>query len=674
MRQNRLVLPLLLSLIGAAILRSAVATRLDSFTYDEPWHIGAAAAYARTGDFRLNPEHPPLVKLWTGAFLRGFELSPYRPYADKYDERAAVENDVYFKNDPDAVRRRTRIAMFTFNGLLLLGLALAVRRLMGDVAAVATTAFLAIDPTVAAHLPVAMTDLPVALLSATAVLLAIVAFRTGRPADLGVAALALGLALGTKHSALVTLAAVALIGAAMSLVRRDGETIHRRRRLGSVVALVAGAFVVLWALYFFRFAESPGTAEEQFNRPLARKIEDVRAPAYRAALGMLAAGHVFPRAYTWGLADTVRAGAEGRAISILAFGELHYSRAPFYFFPGVIAAKLPLGLLVLVALGAWRVLARRIPPDRVAPLAALATLAAMFLVALGSGSSFAGIRHALPLVPPLAVLAAFAVEEAVSARRRVLRGAVAVAGLAAVVSAAPVVRPWEYFNELAGGTAGAHRYFNDEGVDLGLRSRELVAYYERHLKPRGEVPYVLYFAGQTEWRRRGLDWVGRDPARDLPKIFAETAEGTFFVGANQLAPALWWDVGRGFRGATPADRFGNVFVFRGTFPIPPPVQSIALYRRALHGKIRVAKPDLPAAIEMLKRSVALDPAAFGVAIELGNQCVKVGDRECAARAYALARDHAPPSAAMAGMLEAQLARLQTQPLDQVQPLRNPGAE
>src|SRR5215207_7800779 len=122
MRHKWLVLLLLLSLIGAAILRSAVATRLDSFTYDEPWHIGAAAAYAKTGDFRLNPEHPPLVKLWTGSFLRRFELSPYRTYTDKYDERAAVENDVFFKNDPDAVRRRTRVAMFALNGLLLLGL------------------------------------------------------------------------------------------------------------------------------------------------------------------------------------------------------------------------------------------------------------------------------------------------------------------------------------------------------------------------------------------------------------------------------------------------------------------------------------------------------------------------------------------------------------------------
>ena len=52
-----------------AIGRSAVGTRLDSFTIDEPWHVIAGTTYARGGGFHLNPEHPPLVKLWVGAAM-----------------------------------------------------------------------------------------------------------------------------------------------------------------------------------------------------------------------------------------------------------------------------------------------------------------------------------------------------------------------------------------------------------------------------------------------------------------------------------------------------------------------------------------------------------------------------------------------------------------------------
>ncbi|MBA3651265.1 MAG: hypothetical protein H0W66_07255 [Chthoniobacterales bacterium] len=58
---------LLIALVGFAIFRSYLGTRLDSFTIDEPYHLVAGTSYIRTGDFRLNPEHPPLMKLWLGA-------------------------------------------------------------------------------------------------------------------------------------------------------------------------------------------------------------------------------------------------------------------------------------------------------------------------------------------------------------------------------------------------------------------------------------------------------------------------------------------------------------------------------------------------------------------------------------------------------------------------------
>ena len=65
---SRLFLLALLLLVGGAIVRSAIATRLDGFTIDEAYHIAAGVSYVRYADFRINPEHPPLVKLWVGAF------------------------------------------------------------------------------------------------------------------------------------------------------------------------------------------------------------------------------------------------------------------------------------------------------------------------------------------------------------------------------------------------------------------------------------------------------------------------------------------------------------------------------------------------------------------------------------------------------------------------------
>jgi hypothetical protein len=146
-KRNAIFFTLVIALIAAAIVRSSITTSLDSFTFDEAYHVGAGASYIQTGDFRLNPEQPPLTKLWVGAYvsLLGYEMSPFRSYADKNDERRAVEEDAYFKNDPDVLQQRTRAAMFALNALLIFIFALAVRRVFGDVMSIGATALHAGD-------------------------------------------------------------------------------------------------------------------------------------------------------------------------------------------------------------------------------------------------------------------------------------------------------------------------------------------------------------------------------------------------------------------------------------------------------------------------------------------------------------------------------------------------
>ena len=659
---------ILIGLIGFAVLRSNIATRLDSFTIDEAYHIGAGAAYVQTGDFRLNPEHPPLVKLWVGAFVSSFDyqLSPYRALQDKADERKFVEEDVYLNNDPDVIQSRSRTAMFALNSLLLFLFAVAARRVFGDIIALAATAFLVIDPTVAAHLPVVMTDLPVALLSTIAVLFALAAFRSWRAVDLIFAALALGLALSAKHSAVITMVAVAVIGIVMAIFwAKNIKNIVRLRRVGLVAAVLIGAMLVLWSFYLFRFSESPATSEEKFNRSLAEKISDVNSPRYRAGLNFMAQGRLFPRAYTWGMADTIRAGAEGRTRSVFAFGN-RYKKAPFYFFSGVIAVKLPLGLLLLTAIGAGLLIARKIPREFVAPLLGVIGLAVLFLIVLATGSAYAGIRHALPVVPPLALLASLAIYKAVKSKSYFLRGAVAVALIGALLSAIPVLRPWEYYNETVGGTANAYKYFNDEGIDAELRVKELVKYYNENLRPTGELPFLLYPVHQAERKRRGLDWVGKNLERDAERMNSEMLSGTIFLGARQVRgkPA--------FRDVAPIARFGNLFVFRGTFR-DPDTKVLRLTMRA-RNKIYTAEPDIEGAIKLLSEAVALDPKKFHNAVELGNQHLKTGKREEALRAYRIAKENAPADDAISELLTRQIERVAAEPLEQISPLRNPKIE
>src|SRR4051812_27172893 len=80
-------------LILFAVLRSAIATRTDAFTIEEPSHITAGVSYVKLGDFRLNPEHPPLVKLWVGrAAASQFRMPALQPLSDKAAERDFTES------------------------------------------------------------------------------------------------------------------------------------------------------------------------------------------------------------------------------------------------------------------------------------------------------------------------------------------------------------------------------------------------------------------------------------------------------------------------------------------------------------------------------------------------------------------------------------------------------
>lgn len=83
--KRRIFVWLALLLVALAILRSIVATRLDGFTIDEAYHITAGVSYVKYHDFRINPDHPPLVKLWVGSVLAatGFRLDSLRNFNDK---------------------------------------------------------------------------------------------------------------------------------------------------------------------------------------------------------------------------------------------------------------------------------------------------------------------------------------------------------------------------------------------------------------------------------------------------------------------------------------------------------------------------------------------------------------------------------------------------------------
>src|SRR3546814_14628161 len=75
------------------------------------------------------------------------------------------------------------------------------------------------------------------------------------------------------------------------------------------------AFALLWSAYGLRF-HAGADGNDAFNRSMADQIDELTLPHWRAALHFDVDRKLLPRAYLWGLADTVRKGVEGRGTGL----------------------------------------------------------------------------------------------------------------------------------------------------------------------------------------------------------------------------------------------------------------------------------------------------------------------------------------------------------------------
>ena len=670
-----LLLLLLLALL--AVGRSAVGTRLDSLTVDEPWHIIAGATYVRGGGFHLNPEHPPLIKLWVGATMPdSLTLRPAKPLSEKNQEREWVEQTFFFHNDARALQQRARVAMWTLHGLLLLVLGALLWRALGLPWAVGSLAFLAIDPTVAAHMPVVMTDLPLALTLMTAAVSAGLLAATWRWPWAIVCGLAMGLALVAKHSALAGLAGVGLgllVAAQLGWRERDGW--RRHLMLGCTAVL---AIAVIWSHYAFRF-HAGADGSDAFNRPMPDKVAELNSPNWRSGIAFADRHRLLPRSYLWGLADTVRTGVEGRAIGMhFVWGKVHYGNPPWFSWPAILVSKIPVALLVLLLASLPLLLRRALPPTARWTLATVVLASGFHMVALvGSDGIWGGVRHALPVITAAAVLAGGTLAWAWQRRSRPALAATAALYVVALAMTLREPRVWEYHNELVGGTGNAYRYFMHEGVDLGQRFHELRRFHDSHIANGTEPVYVDYWVGEQQLRAAKLKF--KRPVESLQDTNVDGLYTGWFVYpmTSMLPWPQWdWDPNVVLKDARMVARFGHISVWHGRIKRPQ-TRAGSMAGKVMDYIYKENGKDWALVAARLEEVLVHLPMKVDAGVELGNAYLRLGERDRAIRAYQglLDQDKVPVEPKTAAQLKAKIQQLRSASnLASVEPLRNPWME
>jgi 4-amino-4-deoxy-L-arabinose transferase-like glycosyltransferase len=464
----------LLLLMGANLL--SVVWR-KGLTADEFYHVPAGYYHLTAGEFRVNTEHPPLVKMLAALPLLFVGVEAPRPaYEPTAEPRGRTEQTLALFWRANTARFEA-VSFWSRVPAVLVTLALGwlvfvyARRLFGGRAALLAVLLYVFEPTMLAHGRVVQTDVPAALSY-------LLFFYTLHSYWLGATtrrALALGgatgLALATKFS-LVIVVPVLASAAAVMFVLAPRRGWGRSRIVLHAVAAVLVALLVLNAAYYF---QSPP--------PLAGDLAYV-ARLTPGAAGELGASErvlsrVVPSQFLLGLYQVYAHNRNGHLASVM--GRYGYEGWLLYF-PAAFALKTTLPfLLVSLAALAWAARRLRRVRDR-RMLLLLGPLALYMLFAVSSRINI-GVRHIIPVFPFLFVMGGALLERLLSSgeRRRVLLGAALLCWVAFEAARAyPHYVP--HMNQLA--WRRPHWYYlTDSNVEWGDDVRDLALY----LRARGET-------------------------------------------------------------------------------------------------------------------------------------------------------------------------------------------
>jgi len=486
---------------GALLLLMAVnlfaAISRKSITNDEIVHIPAGYYHLVAGEFQLNNEHPPLVKMW--AALPLLFVQPDEPPAPKTEDENFMERTWGF-HERFWQANQARFQTVTFwPRLMMIPITLALgalifvfaRKLFGETAALIAVALYVLEPTVLAHGRVVHTDVPAAL----AYLLFFFVLHRYSEAPGTKHALILGLVCGValliKFSMLVLLPVLAIYFLArLFIYRRDRKQLKQILFHSALITEVV-LFLVNAAYYF--------------QRPVL-EASDVRWVAMKspALLGFVTtfvrlASYLVPTYYLFGVYNIELHNHFGHATSLLG----HYNDLGWwYYFPVAFALKttIPFLLLAIVALGwsVWRFVRRdwRF-------LWLVVPVGIYLAISLTSHINI-GIRHFLPVYPFLFIAGGALLARLLQVRRLVgITVLIVLLGWMSFEALRTFPNYTPYMNQLASGHPHWY-YLSDSNVEWGDDVNALADY----LKARGETKVsAALSAGWSTLGRYGVDYL-----------------------------------------------------------------------------------------------------------------------------------------------------------------------
>ncbi len=535
------------ALLAAFIVQASIAATRDSVTIDEFCQVPVGLYMLRTRDFSPDPINPPLTRMIAALplLVRPPVFDPPAQTGHWAMGALLMENN---SRDYQAIFVRARGAMILFSGLLGVLVFVWATQLYDWRAGLAALTLFAFSPDMLAHAHLATLDMSGAL-GATATVYATWRMLEQRSVRWAViVGVTFGVATLLKLSGVVLIATVVSAVAIRAWWEAGRERAPSWGRLLCVVGLAA--LVTINVGYGFQ-----GTLALLSSAALA---PHGRLAALRAACPWLRVP--LPLPLINGIDEVLNTGVQREPSYFLA-GALS-SQGWWYYHLAAFALKTP---LPVVALALWAVCMWGAGKSRgrreycvFIPVVLIFAANALF------NSLQIGVRHVLPVHPLLFIAGSPWIVAALPARARggtALR-AVTAAGLLWFIGGSLAVTPryLEYFNELAGGPSGGHRFLIDSNIDWGQDLMRLREYMDQRALPSINLAYF----GRVHPAVYGIRFVPLEPGQ---------AHGPTVVSASFLMgrPYFWYLGGRQrwvpartytwLQRYQPVARVGSMFVY-----------------------------------------------------------------------------------------------------------------
>jgi Dolichyl-phosphate-mannose-protein mannosyltransferase len=461
MSGNKLALLGALFFLLVFVVQGIFFIRANSQTLDEATHLAAGYSYLATRDFRLDPEHPSFVKELQALPLFLVYGLPFNPNSQHWRDGDSdrIGLDFLYKSiiPADQMLFWSRLPNLLLGALLVALIGRWAYRLWGSLAAILAMALASFEPNLVAHSSLVTTDLGVGLF--IFLTLYLLWEYLNRPTWTRLAAIGFstGMALVSKFSSLLLIAALGLIIALPILVGGEPCVLpsKEKKQIEPWQKIVqAGALFLLILLFAFL----------------------VIPPAY-----------LFQGFSPWlyGLHDFLTHAQSGHLAFFL--GEYSY-QGWWYYFPVTFLIKTPIGSLMLIA--ASLVFYRAGSPLETREALLLLLLPVLILISTTQAKVNIGLRHILPVYPFLFVLSSRLAT--VRFERRWLAPFLIGVPLTFTAMSSFRIIPHQlaYFNEIVGGPDQGYRYLSDSNLDWGQDLKGVKAYMDKEDLP---LIYFSYF-------------------------------------------------------------------------------------------------------------------------------------------------------------------------------------